>query len=569
MFNDQTGRLSPQSRLQQRYLILEQVGRGGMGAVYKAEDTRFSRRYVAIKEMSQGHLNTVELEMAIMRFQQEADMLASLVHSNLPRITDRFSDQERSYLVMDFIEGKTLLQLIRDAPNHRLPVAEVLHYARQLCDVLIYLHEHRPPIIFRDLKPANVMVTPNGQVFLIDFGIARSFKEGQPQDTFFLGSPGYAPPEQHGYAQTNPRSDLYGFGATLHYCLTGRDPYYAMDRFTFPPVRQINPQVPAELDALIQRLVAQNEWERPTSAREVQQALIRISQEAAAHTSAILPPTTPMTPDASMSPASAPTQYSPPAAGSNANNNASGTASSPIAPTIAPFPSPMPSQRQQLPSAPTRASITSTAPSITSIWTTPFMLLFGVLLVLMIGSSFLVLNVLYPPGPDTGYGWAFLFETVLSLLLLLVAGAASRMVRGPIPRTILSLTSIAALVSGIAFLGIAQTDVSTLMSTLLQSTTPEQPLSVVFTIGLAAASIVSLFWLVRPFTLLDRAILAVPFGLALICTVVQAQLQLLPPAGGADLSIQRHIVLLVALIALIQGTLVAVQMERVRENAKT
>src|SRR5947209_15590631 len=288
-----------------------------MGAVYKAEDTRFSRRYVAIKEMSQAHLDTVELEMAIARFQQEADMLASLVHPNLPRITDRFSDQERSYLVMDFVEGKTLLQLIKENPNHQLPVAQVLYYARQLCDVLIYLHEHQPPIIFRDLKPTNVMITPRDQVFLIDFGIARSFKEGKSQDTFFLGSPGYAPPEQHGIAQTNPRSDLYGLGATLHYCLTGRDPFYAPDRFAFPPARQLNPQVPPELDQLTQRLIAQDERERPASAREVQQALVRMSQEASAHTSAALPP---MTPAPTINPSSAPTQYSPPAIRGNDNS---------------------------------------------------------------------------------------------------------------------------------------------------------------------------------------------------------------------------------------------------------
>src|SRR5437764_9295040 len=166
MPNGQTGRLSSQSLLQQRYLILGQIGRGGMGAVYKAEDTRFSRRYVAIKEMSQSHLNMLELEMALARFQQEADMLVSLVHPNLPRITDRFSDQERSYLVMDFIEGKTLLELIKENPNHQLPVAQVLYYARQLCDVLIYLHGHQPPIIFRYMNPTKVMSTTMDQVLL-------------------------------------------------------------------------------------------------------------------------------------------------------------------------------------------------------------------------------------------------------------------------------------------------------------------------------------------------------------------------------------------------------------------
>src|SRR5207253_9782535 len=136
------------------------------------------------------------------------------------------------------------------------------------------------PIIFRDLKPTNVMITPRDQVFLIEFGIARSFKEGKSQDTFFLGSPGYAPPEQHGIAQTNPRSDLYGLGATLHYCLTGRDPFYADDRFSFSPIRQSNPQVPIELDQLVERMVDQDEWARPATALEVQQALLALTQRA-------------------------------------------------------------------------------------------------------------------------------------------------------------------------------------------------------------------------------------------------------------------------------------------------
>ncbi len=543
MPNGQTGRLSPQSLLQQRYLILGQIGRGGMGAVYKAEDTRFSRRYVAIKEMSQSHLNTVELEMAIARFQQEADMLASLVHPSLPRITDRFSDQERSYLVMDFIEGKTLLELIKGTPNHQLPVAQVLYYARQLCDVLIYLHEHQPPIIFRDLKPTNVMITPRDQVFLIDFGIARSFKEGKSQDTFFLGSPGYAPPEQHGMAQTNPRSDLYGLGATLHYCLTGRDPFYAPDRFSFPPARQFNPQVPPELDQFIQRLVAQNEWERPTSAREVQQTLMRISQEASAHTSTALPP---MTPAPVINPASAPTQYSPPPRSGN-DNNAGISPRSPTAPIMPAGSASILPLRQPTPTIPAFPSLASTPPSITSIWTIPFILVFGVLLVLTLGSGLFVLNVLYP----TGYGYAFLFESVLSLLLLVIAGAASTMTHGLIPRSILSITIIAALFSGLVFMGMGLSGLPSTIATLLPSLSPN--------IGLIIVSIISLLWLVRPFRLLDRVILAVPFGIALICTLLQS-----PTAGNGATQNQSHLLLLVAFIALIQGTLLAIQMEHVR-----
>ena len=243
-YDSKTGKLAPQSILHQRYLIVGQAGRGGMSAVYQAVDTKYGNHHVAIKEMSQGNLSTNEITEATARFQQEADLLGSLHHPNLPTIYDGFSEDGRSFLVMEYIDGKTLLQMLKDTGGRPLPVAQVLDYAIQLCDVLIYLHSHNPPIIFRDLKPTNVMVKGNGHVMLIDFGIARFFKEGQAQDTVFLGSPGYAPPEQHGTSQTNPRSDLYSLGATLHCCLTGRDPFHAADRFAFPPVQQMNPLVP-------------------------------------------------------------------------------------------------------------------------------------------------------------------------------------------------------------------------------------------------------------------------------------------------------------------------------------
>jgi len=295
-FNNQTGRLSPQSLLQQRYIIVRQAGKGGMGAVYQATDVRLAHRSVAIKEMSQGHLSPEELAGATARFQQEASMLGALSHPNLPRIYDAFSENGRFYLVMDFIEAKTLQQILRQGKGQPLPVLQILIYAHQLCDVLSYLHQQNPPIIFRDVKPANIMVADNNQVFLIDFGIARFFKEGQEQDTTLLGSPGYAPPEQHGIAQTTPRSDIYGLGATLHYCLTGRDPYYAQPQFSFRPLRQFNPQIPLDLDHLIMRMLAHDERARPASVAEVQQALIAISQQASEHTSAFIPGPAPSAP---------------------------------------------------------------------------------------------------------------------------------------------------------------------------------------------------------------------------------------------------------------------------------
>src|SRR5437764_13759552 len=141
-YEHQTGRLAPQSLLQQRYIIVEQAGRGGMGAVYQAIDTRVGSRRVAIKEMSQGLLSEDELAPASQRFQHQAACLGSLHHPNLPRISDAFSERGRSYLVMDFIEGKTLLQLLKESGGRAFPVEQVLHYGRQLCDVLSYLHQH-------------------------------------------------------------------------------------------------------------------------------------------------------------------------------------------------------------------------------------------------------------------------------------------------------------------------------------------------------------------------------------------------------------------------------------------
>src|SRR6266705_2698399 len=162
-YEHQTGRLVPQSLLQQRYIIIEQAGRGGMGAVYQAIDTRVGSRRVAIKEMSQGQLSEAELAEATARFQHEAALLGSLHHPNLPGISDAFSERGRSYLVMDFIDGKTLLQLLKESGGRPLPVEQVLNYARQLCDVLSYLHQQRPPIILRDVKPSNIMITQIGR----------------------------------------------------------------------------------------------------------------------------------------------------------------------------------------------------------------------------------------------------------------------------------------------------------------------------------------------------------------------------------------------------------------------
>ncbi len=265
-----TGLLIPNHLLKQRYRILAQVGRGGFGAVYRAEDVQLGNRLVAIKEMSQYGFAPQELQQAIDAFQHEAIMLAGLRHPNLPRIYEQFAEIGRQYLVMDFIEGQTLETYLSQCGDS-LPVDEVLQIGLQLCDVLDYLHSRQPPIIFRDLKPENVMISQDGQLSLIDFGIARHFKPGQSRDTIAFGSPGYAAPEQYGKAQTTPRSDIYSLGAMLHHLLSGNDPSNSPFRFA-----SLQLPAPAGLEALIFQMVEINEDKRPESANVVKQELQRL-----------------------------------------------------------------------------------------------------------------------------------------------------------------------------------------------------------------------------------------------------------------------------------------------------
>src|SRR6266496_1055535 len=219
-----TGRLASGQLLLQRYRIIQIVGQGGFGAVYKAEDMRFVNRHVAVKEMRQSGLDPQEVAEAAQQFKREANLLAGLKHPSLPGISDHFSANGRWYLVMDFIEGETLAEHLNKAKGKLLPIPEVIDIGIQLSKVLGYLHRRSTPIIFRDLKPPNVMLTPDGNVYLIDFGIARFFKPGQANDTEAYGTAGYSSPEQYGKAQTTPQSDIYSLGATLHEMLSRNDP---------------------------------------------------------------------------------------------------------------------------------------------------------------------------------------------------------------------------------------------------------------------------------------------------------------------------------------------------------
>ena len=267
-----------------RYRILTRVGTGGFGAVYKARVSLASGQgtdIIAIKQVNLRGLTAQEIIEATDGFHREVLLLSSLEHINLPRIHDSFTDPEHWYLVMDFIEGETLEQYLQQtspgsspAPPRSLPLDDVFGIALQLCHVLHYLHTCQPPVIFRDLKPANVMRTPEGNLYLIDFGIARHFKPGQAKDTMPFGSPGYAAPEQYGKAQTTPQSDLYSLGALLHQLLSGEDP--AETPFRFAPLRLYGTAGLAELEALIMRMVEMDPAKRLVSTAEVKEELRRI-----------------------------------------------------------------------------------------------------------------------------------------------------------------------------------------------------------------------------------------------------------------------------------------------------
>ena len=260
--------------LKQRYRVIHVVGKGGMGTVYIGTDTQLGNRLVAIKEMSQSGLVLTERLEAAKNFQREAHLLAGLQHPNLPSIYDHFTEGQRWYLVMSFIKGQTLASYL-DAQGGRLALQEVLDIGIALCSVLNYLHTYHPPIIFRDLKPSNIMRTVEGHIYLIDFGIARIFKFGQATDTAYRGSSGYAPPEQYGTAQTTPRSDIYSLGATLYHLLSGYDPAYTP--FRLPPLQSLVPTAPPELITLITQMIEIDERKRPHSAELIKWKLQRLA----------------------------------------------------------------------------------------------------------------------------------------------------------------------------------------------------------------------------------------------------------------------------------------------------
>lgn len=230
-----------------KYEILKEIGRGGMSVVYLAMDKHLNKQW-AVKEIKKKG-NGKNDEIVVNSLLAEANMMKKLDHPSLPRIVDIIDNGVTIYVVMDYIEGESLDKVLNE--HGVQPEELVIAWAKQLCDALSYLHSQKPPIIYRDMKPANVMLKPEGNIKIIDFGIAREYKEQNLADTTVLGTKGFAPPEQYS-GQTDARSDIYALGMTMHNLLTGVDP---RNSEAYVPVRQWNPELSEGIELIIDKCV--------------------------------------------------------------------------------------------------------------------------------------------------------------------------------------------------------------------------------------------------------------------------------------------------------------------------
>ncbi|MEW6732924.1 MAG: FHA domain-containing serine/threonine-protein kinase [Acidobacteriota bacterium] len=259
-----------------RYVIVKRIGGGGMGSVYLVRDKRLADAPRALKEMIGQFADEKQRKKAIEDFERESKLLASLEHPSIPTIFDYFSANGRCYLVMKYINGGDLEGQMRAAPDGWLPERTVAEWGIQLCDVLDYLHNQEPPIIYRDMKPANIMLDEKThRVMLVDFGIARFVAPTQKNVTA-IGTMGYAPPELFA-GKVEPRSDLYSLGATMFHLVTGTDPQtnplLLFDFTRYPRPRQINPQISEKMDQILGKAVEHRPTNRFASAAEMKKAL--------------------------------------------------------------------------------------------------------------------------------------------------------------------------------------------------------------------------------------------------------------------------------------------------------
>jgi eukaryotic-like serine/threonine-protein kinase len=276
--------LPPGHVLHERYAIRQLLARGGMGAIYLAEDLRLPGRQCAVKEVEHDPgLPEVLRAEAGEQFFREASVLARLDHPNLPKVSDYFSDPQRDYLVMDYVPGRDLKSMVDEASaqSTHLAVPDILHWADQILDALSYMHGQDPPVIHRDIKPSNLKLTPAGLIKLVDFGLVKTMAPDDMTVTVIQGrgTALYTPLEQYGgdTGHTEPRSDLFSLGATLYHLLTGHPPAEAKERFLRPealvPPRQLNQELPPHVEACVLWALSLHPDDRPSNADEMREAL--------------------------------------------------------------------------------------------------------------------------------------------------------------------------------------------------------------------------------------------------------------------------------------------------------
>lgn len=266
------GALKPNTILLTRYKIIGILGGGGQGAVYQARDLNFpdAKRMVAIKEMHVQGADAGQRASTVKTFQREANILATLSHPAIPKIYDSFEQNDRVYLVMEYINGSDLEEILTKTKT--LPMKKILEWSIDLCDVLHYLHSHQPEIIiFRDMKPANIMIDALGKVRLIDFGIAKVFVSGRKHT--MIGTEGYSAPEQY-KGNVTPLSDIYSLGATLHHVITRKDPRLEPPfSFSERPIDKHNEEAPQLLINVIEKALEFEPTNRYQSCAEMKDAL--------------------------------------------------------------------------------------------------------------------------------------------------------------------------------------------------------------------------------------------------------------------------------------------------------
>jgi serine/threonine protein kinase len=278
--------LSPDTLLRNRYRLRDVIGRGGMGAIYLAEDERLTGRLCALKEIEHDpSLPRAIAKEAREQFYREASVLARLDHPNLPKVSDFFSANGRDYLVMDYVPGKDLRALMEEArtQNQTLPLDQVLGWFGQLMDALKYMHSQDPPIVHRDIKPSNVKVTPIGLVKLVDFGLVKLLVPDEMTITVVQGrgTALYTPLEQYGTdtGHTDARSDIYSLSATLYHLLTNSAPPEAKERFLSPqalvPPRRLNPDIPESVEHAVLWGMSLHPDDRPANIDAFREALLR------------------------------------------------------------------------------------------------------------------------------------------------------------------------------------------------------------------------------------------------------------------------------------------------------